>query len=258
MENTSQRYPEFENRGALITGAASGMGEAVALLLAQAGAHLVLADMDKEGLAKVAGRIELDHPGKVMAVTADVSQRAQVEKLGQKARSFLPSLAYLVASAGILRRNSFSDIPPEEWDQVLAVNLTGCFLCCREVVPVMVQQKTGSIVLVASLAGRSTSVWGGAHYTSSKHGVIGLARHLARELGPQQVRVNAFCPGGTLTPLVLNDTTEEARRAQAAKRPLGRWASAAEQARVIAFLLSDHASFMTGVALDSNGGALMV
>lgn len=206
MEKPPQRYPEFKGRGALITGAASGMGEAIALLLAEAGAHLVLADVDQQGLAKVAGRIEQDRPGKVMAVTADVSQRAQVEKLGKKARSLLPSLNYMVASAGIMRPNAFVDIPPEEWDQLLSVNLTGCFLCCREVVPTMVRQKSGSIVLVASMAGRSTSVWGGAHYTASKHGVIGLARHLARELGPQKVRVNAFCPGGTLTPLVLNDT----------------------------------------------------
>jgi len=206
----------------------------------------------------VADRIESGHEGKVMTVTADVSQRAQVEKLGEDLRSFLPSVDYMVASAGIMRPNAFMNIPPEEWDQLLAVNLTGCFLCCREVVPAMARQKSGSIVLVASMAGRSTSVWGGAHYTASKHGVIGLARHLTRELGPQQVRVNAFCPGGTLTPLVINRTTEEARQATAAKRPLGRWASAGEQARVIAFLLSDHASFMTGVALDSNGGALMV
>lgn len=251
-------HPEFNGRGALITGAASGMGEATALLLAAAGTHLVLADMDQKGLARVAGRIESEFAGKVTAVTVDVSQRDQVERLGREARSFLPSVDYMVASAGIMRPNAFTEIPPEEWEQLLAVNLTGCFLCCREVVPTMLKQKSGSIVLVASLAGRSTSVWGGAHYTASKHGVIGLARHLARELGPQQVRVNAFCPGGTLTPLVVNRTTEEARKAQAARRPLGRWASAQEQARVIAFLLSDHASYMTGVALDSNGGALMV
>jgi 3-oxoacyl-[acyl-carrier protein] reductase len=193
-----------------------------------------------------------------MAVMSDVSRRDHVERLGQEARSFLTSVDYMVASAGIMRPNAFMDISPEEWDHLLAVNLTGCFLCCREVVPTMIRQKSGAIVLVASMAGRSTSVWGGAHYTASKHGVIGLARHLARELGPAGVRVNAFCPGGTLTPLVVNATTEEARQTQAAKRPLGRWASAEEQARVIAFLLSDQSSFMTGVALDSNGGALMV
>ena len=258
MKKLSQRYPEFKGRGALITGAASGMGKSTALLLAEAGAHLVLADMDQQGLARVAERIESDYAGKVLAVTADVSSREQVKQLGQRIRSFLPSVHYMVASAGIMRPNAFMDISPDEWDQLLSVNLTGCFLCCREVVPAMVRQDSGSIVLVASMAGRSTSVWGGAHYTASKHGVIGLARHLARELGPKQVRVNAFCPGGTLTPLVLNRTTEAARQAVAGKRPLGRWASAEEQAMVIAFLLSDHSCYMTGVALDSNGGALMV
>ena len=122
----------------------------------------------------------------------------------------------------------------------------------------MIRQGKGVIVNVASLAGRSTSVLGGAHYTASKHGVIGLSRHIARELGPYGVRVNAFCPGGTLTPMVEQSSTPEEREANAARWPLRRWSAPEEQARVIAFLLSDDSGFITGACIDSNGGALMV
>ena len=248
----------FQGHGALITGAASGMGLATAEALALAGADLVLADLNAGALVREAERIKDMGPARVLAVPTDVSSQEQVEALGEKTRGFLNSVDYLAASAGILRRGEFTGIPVEEWAQVVAVNLTGAFLCCREVVPAMVRQGQGSIVLVASMAGRSTSVWGGAHYTASKHGVIGLARHMARELGPRGIRVNAFCPGGTLTPMVVNATTEEDRRAQAAKRPLRKWATAEEQARAIKFLLSDQAANITGAALDSNCGALMV
>ncbi len=255
------RSPEsacFQGRGALITGAASGMGLATAQTLALAGADLVLADLNTDALNWEADKIMDLGPGRVLAVPTDVSSQEQVEALGRKTRDFLESVDYLAASAGILRRGEFTGIAPEEWAQVVAVNLTGAYLCCREVVPAMLEQGRGSIVLVSSMAGRSTSVWGGAHYTASKHGVIGLARHLARELGPRGIRVNAFCPGGTLTPLVVNATTEEDRRAQAARRPLRKWATAEEQARGIKFLLSDQAANITGAALDSNCGALMV
>jgi 3-oxoacyl-[acyl-carrier protein] reductase len=122
----------------------------------------------------------------------------------------------------------------------------------------MIRQGKGVIVNVASLAGRSTSVLGGAHYTASKHGVIGLSRHIARELGPYGVRVNAFCPGGTLTPMVEQSSMPEEREANAARWPLRRWSAPEEQARVIAFLLSDDSGFITGACIDSNGGALMV
>jgi NAD(P)-dependent dehydrogenase (short-subunit alcohol dehydrogenase family) len=252
------KFPEFEERGAIITGAASGMGRAEALLMAEAGVHLALVDLDQSALTRVSEDIQAMGGPQPLVVPADISQQDQVQDMGTKARSFLPSVDYLVTCAGVMIPHAFTDISPDEWGRVVDINLTGSYLCCREVVPAMLEQGSGAVVLVASMAGRSTSVWGGAHYTASKHGVIGLARHLARETGPQGIRVNAFCPGGTLTPMVLNDTTPEARAEVAAKRPLRRWATAEEQAGVIAFLLSNQASFITGAAIDSNGGALMV
>jgi 3-oxoacyl-[acyl-carrier protein] reductase len=114
------------------------------------------------------------------------------------------------------------------------------------------------IVNVASLAGRSSSILGGAHYTVSKHGMIGLSRHMARELGPQGVRVNAFCPGATLTPMTANTAPPEEIQAVAAIMPRRQWATPEEQAAVIGFLLTDAAVNITGACIDSNGGSLML
>ena len=251
-------HSEFEGKGAVITGAASGMGKATAMLLAEAGTSLLLVDMDGEGLAGVAAEINAMGKAEALTIKADVSRESHMKKMGAMAGDNLPSVDHLVVSAGILNTSRFGEITFAQWEKVLAVNLSGAFLCCSELLPFMLEQNSGSIVLVASMAGRSTSVWGGAHYTASKHGVIGLARHIAREYGPQNIRINAFCPGGTLTPMIMNNTTESHRQTVAQKRPLRRWATAEEQAEVIAFLLSKRSAFITGAAIDSNGGALMV
>lgn len=261
MKNTNNlkdNFPEFYGSGAVITGAASGMGKAVSLLLVKGGAATVLVDRDEAKLIQTALEIPEGVYRKPALFTGDVTRQDDMERLGVLVRNCLPAVDYLAVCAGILRRNPFVDIQPDEWGEVIAVNLTGCYLVCREIIPLMIARGRGAVVLTASMAGRSTSVWGGAHYTASKHGVIGLARHLAQETGPCGIRVNAFCPGGTLTPMVINQTTSADRAAAAAKRPLRRWATAEEQAGVIAFLLSDAAAYITGVALDANGGALMV
>jgi 3-oxoacyl-[acyl-carrier protein] reductase len=248
----------FQDRCGIVTGAASGIGRATAIHLAERGARLALADIDQAGMSKTGAEIERQSGVRPLTRCTDVSSARDVDALATETRVAFGRIDFLVTSAGILRRTAFVDITPAEWDLMMGVNLKGPFLCCLAVVPIMIQQGSGVIVNISSLAGRSTSVWGGAHYTAAKHGVIGLTRHMARELGPMGIRVNAFCPGGTLTPMVLNATTPENRDETAAQRPLRRWATAEEQARVIAFLLSNDSAFMTGACVDSNGGALMV
>ena len=248
----------FKGKFGIVTGAASGIGRATAIHLAQAGAGLSLVDLAGEQLSVLASEIEKANLLSPLALTANVSSEVDVEEFAKATLAAFGRIDFLVTSAGVLRRTAFQEILPDEWDLVLAVNLRGTYLCCKAVVPTMIKQGAGAIVNVASLAGRSVSVLGGAHYTASKHGVIGLSRHIARELGPYGIRVNAFCPGGTLTPMVQEATPPEEMEATAAKWPLRRWAAPEEQARVIAFLLSDESSFMTGAAVDSNGGALMV
>lgn len=247
---------DFKEKFGVVTGAASGIGRATAIHLAQAGAGLSLVDLAEEQLSVLASEIEKANLPRPLVVTANVSSEVDVERFAKATLTAFGRIDFLVTSAGILRRTGFQEIQPDEWDLVLAINLRGTYLCCKAVVPIMIKQGRGTIVNVASLAGRSASVLGGAHYTASKHGVVGLSRHLARELGPYGIRVNAFCPGGTLTPMVEKATPPEEMEATAAKWPLRRWATPEEQARVIAFLLSDESSFMTGAAIDSNGGRL--
>lgn len=137
-------------------------------------------------------------------------------------------------------------------------NVRGLFLCNQLVVEQMLKQKAGRIVNIASVAGRSMSLIGGAHYATSKHAVIGLSRHMARELCQQNIRVNAFCPGATNTPMIHDNLNAEQVNDLEKRIPLARLADADEQARVIAFMLSDAASYLNGACLDSNGGSVML
>jgi 3-oxoacyl-[acyl-carrier protein] reductase len=249
---------DFKGQTGLITGAASGIGLATAVLLAGRGAELALADLSEPGLAQAADRIKAQGGPAPLAFKLDVSSWPEVQEVVAQTKKKLGRIDFLVTSAGILRRTAFHEISPEEWELMMAVNLRGPFLCCRAVVPVMLEQGRGNIVNVSSLAGRTCSVLGGAHYTTVKHGVVGLSRHIARELGPKGIRVNAFCPGSTLTPMTTLTTTEEERTRIFSALPLRRWAEPEEQAKVIAFLLSDESSYVTGAAVDSNGGAVML
>ncbi|MFO7984925.1 MAG: SDR family NAD(P)-dependent oxidoreductase [Desulfatiglandaceae bacterium] len=249
---------DYELRGktGIVTGAASGIGKAAALLMAHMGARLCLVDRDEKRLHEAISEIGIG--GDAESLICDVAEASQVNRMVADAMRSLESLDFLVNSAGILRRTAFPEIDPAEWDLMMGVNLRGAFLCCRAAVPHMLKCGRGVIVNVASLAGRSCSILGGAHYTTAKHGLVGLSRHLARELGPRGIRVNAFCPGATLTPMTLETTTESERKRVAGSVPLGRWGLPEEQARVIAFLVSDAAVFITGACIDSNGGSLMV
>jgi 3-oxoacyl-[acyl-carrier protein] reductase len=253
-----QTSQEFYGKFGIVTGAASGIGRAAALHLARLGAGLTLVDIDKTLLQSVAAEIESVGAPKPKVEKVDVSSEAEVKTGVENTLAAFGRIDFLVTSAGILRRTQFAKIPVAEWDLMMSVNLRGTFLCCHAVVPVMLKQGGGVIVNVASLAGRTASVLGGAHYTAAKHGVVGLTRHIARELGPANIRVNAFCPGATLTPLVQRATPQEELDRIASGMPIRRWSKPEEQARVIAFLLSDDSCFMTGACIDSNGGAVMV
>ena len=242
----------------IVTGAASGIGQATAVHLAGMGAGVTLVDLDQAGLEETRARIQRETDARLSVFASDITDEAEVNRVVDETAAQFGAVDFLVNSAGILRRAAFLDIPVEEWDRMLKVNLRGPFLYCRLVVPHMLRQNRGVIINVASLAGRSSSLLGGAHYTAAKHALIGLSRHLARELGPRGVRVNAFCPGGTLTPMTTNLTSAEELEALAATIPRRKWATPEEQAWVIGFLVSDAAVNITGACIDSNGGALMI
>ena len=260
MQKTAEPRIDFGigDRSGIVTGAASGIGRAAALHLARLGARVCLVDLDGPALADVRTAVEGVGAPPPLMFAIDAADPTAVRRMVDETAAHFGRIDFLVNCAGILRRTAFTEMTIEEWDLMLHVNLRGPFLCCRAVVPHMRRQGGGVIVNVASLAGRSSSILGGAHYTAAKHGVVGLSRHMARELGPVGVRVNAFCPGATLTPMVTNTTSAAEIEAVAAVTPRRQWAKPEEQAAVIAFLISDAAANITGACIDSNGGALMV
>jgi NAD(P)-dependent dehydrogenase (short-subunit alcohol dehydrogenase family) len=164
----------------------------------------------------------------------------------------------LVNNAGIGGCSSLvKDIPEESWDQVMAINLKGVFLCCQAVIPIMIGKRRGKIVNIASLAARRMSFLGGADYTASKYGVVGLSHHLAYELAIHRINVNVVCPGATLTPLVDEKAPQEVKEKVAVNIPLGRWCRPEDQAEAVLFLVSERSSMMTGHVLDVDGGQLL-
>lgn len=249
---------DLSGKCGIVTGAASGIGKAAALHLSAMGAGVALADVSAGGLAGCAEEIRAAGGTQALVIPTDAADEGQVERAVAHCLCDLGSVDFLVNGHGILRRTPFLGIETSEWNRMLGVNLTGCFLFCKAVLPHMKARRQGAIVNVASLAGRSCSILGGAHYTAAKHGLVGLSRHLAREFAPFGIRVNAFCPGATLTPMIVNSTPAEEIEKVATGLPRGRWASPEEQAWVIGFLLSDAAANIAGASIDSNGGSLML
>ncbi len=249
---------DLSGKYGIVTGAASGIGKAAALHLSAMGAGVALVDISPGGLTACAEEIRAGGGPCALVIPADAADEGQVEGVVARCLADFGAVDFLVNGHGILRRTPFLEIEASEWDLMLGVNLKGCFLFCKSVLPHMKARRRGAIVNVASLAGRTCSILGGAHYTTAKHGLVGLSRHLAREFAPFGIRVNAFCPGATMTPMIERSTPPDEIARVAAALPRGRWASPAEQAWVIGFLLSDAAANITGASIDSNGGSLMI
>jgi 3-oxoacyl-[acyl-carrier protein] reductase len=249
---------DLTDRCGIVTGAASGIGRAAAVQLAEMGAAVALVDLNGAGLGEAAQQVEQKGLPRPLIHPADAADENTVNRVVADTLDRHGKIDFLVNGAGILRRTQFSDLDASEWDLLMGINLRGPFLFCKVVSRHMVSRGSGVIINIASLAGRSCSLLGGAHYTTAKHGLIGLSRHLARELAPKGIRVNAFCPGATLTPMIQNTTSREELDRVAASIPRGKIASVEEQARVIGFLASDASINITGACIDSNGGSLMV
>ncbi|EHN10713.1 short-chain dehydrogenase/reductase SDR [Patulibacter medicamentivorans] len=256
MSQTKSRPPRFEGRVAIVTGAASGMGAAMVRGFHAEGATVVAVDIDREGVEATAA--EVDGGGdRITPVALDVTDAdavaATVAEVAGRGR-----IDVLCNNAGIL-----DDYVPaheaswELWSRILAVNLSGPFLLARAVVPTMLAQGAGAIVNTCSIAA-FVGGGGGAAYTTSKHGLLGLTRQLAFDYGRHGIRVNAICPGAVATGMTTElRTPEQANEhvdAAIAATPAGRWGEPEEVAALALFLASDEASFIHGTPVLVDGG----
>jgi 3-oxoacyl-[acyl-carrier protein] reductase len=244
----------LRGRVALVTGAARGIGRAVALTLARDGADVAVADTDLSGAEETVGLV---NGRRVLAARADVSSEDSVMGLYSTLLAEMGRLDILVNNAGIFKMTDPLDIGAEEWDRIMAVNARGTFLMCREALRHMMVSGHGTIINLASTAGKSGgSVMAGVHYAASKAAVICLTKSLARYAAPHKIRVNAVAPGPTVTEMTAA-WGEDANARIAEQIPLGRYANPQEVAEAVAFLASDRAGFITGEIVDVNGGLIM-
>ncbi|HUN68915.1 MAG TPA: SDR family NAD(P)-dependent oxidoreductase [Burkholderiales bacterium] len=245
------RPDRFTGKVCVVTGAASGIGAAAAKGFAAEGGRVALLDLDEKNLAETAATI----PG-AKPFVVDVSSKASIEKAFEAVLKTYQSIHILVNSAGVIGKVTLQNMTEAEWDRVLDINLKGTALCTQAAIAPMRRQGGGAVVNVSSMAGKRVSFAGAANYTASKAGVVGFTWHAAFELGAYKIRVNAVCPGPTITGMTKNRTPEQL--AATAKRiPLGRWVSAEDVANAILFLASEEAAMCTGTALDVDGGILV-
>jgi NAD(P)-dependent dehydrogenase (short-subunit alcohol dehydrogenase family) len=256
----------LDGKIAIVTGAGSGIGRATALRLAQEGANLVLNDLNQKTLDEIARQAGAEHRSKATTVAGDVSREETATAIASTATSQFGRVDILVNDAGIHHVADITETSLADWNRLIAVNLTSMFLVSRAIIPIMLKQRSGAIVNLASISsfigqemeGKSTFL-----YNVTKAGVMQLTTSLATRYAADGIRVNCVCPGGVKTNLILGSILkgqdhidDSIWKAIGPSHPMGRVAEPSEIAAAIAFLASDDASFITGAALPVDGGYL--
>jgi len=243
---------------ALVTGSSSGIGRAAAKALAANGALVAVNFHSNEDGAEATRAEIVAAGGRAVALKADVAKAGDVQSLVERTVNELGPIDILVNNAGsLVERLRILELTEERWDEVMDLNLKSAFLCCRAVVASMMERKTGAIVNVSSIAGRTGGALGSIHYSAAKGGLITFTKGLAKELAPFGVRVNAISPGVIDTRYHEVFSTPEVMKSYVAGIPLGRVGTPAEVAEVICFLASDAASYLAGETIEINGGMFM-
>ena len=244
---------DLTGRAALVTGSARGIGQAIAMKLAEVGAGVVVNDIEAAAgpLEEVAAEIRAMNR-QSLAVTADVSSTEDVNRLVETAVSTLGKIDILVNNAGVTRDQLIMRMSDEEWDTVLNIDLKSAFLCTRAAIRHMIKQRWGRIVNIASITGLVGNP-GQANYASAKAGVIGLTRSIAKEVASRGITVNAIAPGAIDTK--MTQQLDENQRQEFLKRiPLGYYGTPRDVAEAVAFLASEEARYITGQVLNVDGG----
>ena len=251
----------FDGRVALITGGGRGIGKAIAEKLGEAGCVLVLVDVNEETLAQTVA--ELASRGvRAYGLVGDISKGTDVARIVEESIRLRTRIDFLVNNAGVSYKRDgekipLIDIPEEQWDRVLGVNLKGAFLCSQAVAKHMIRQRYGRIVNMCSMAGKlGNSGPAGAHYSASKAGLICLTKSLALELAPYGIRANGVAPGVIQTEM-MRSSSEEVNRKFLERIPMSQFGTPEEVADAVCFLMSDASAYITGEILDINGGILM-
>ena len=256
---------ELQGQVAIVTGAGRGIGRATALELARLGADIVIAELDAGGADKTAALVK-DLGRRAVVVPTDVTKRTDLATMVERTRTAFGRIDVLVNNAGIYRAAVTLDVTEEHWDAIMTINAKAVFFATQAVLPVMIAQKSGSIVSLASMAGKIGSRTN-LPYNASKAAVISMTKSLALAHAADGIRVNCVCPGFVETDMwtmvareqsaLLNQTPEEFTRKRQESVPLGRMERPEDVAAVIGFLASPRAAYMTGQALSVDGGLVM-
>ena len=254
-----KNYLDLSGKVALITGALSGIGAASAMVFADLGAHVTIGYYQNQAGAETVRDTITTAGGKALSIKADVRQADEIEMLVRHAVEELGPIDILVNNAGsLVERQSINQMTEDRWDEILNLNLKSAMLCSRAVASSMMAHKSGAIINVASIAGRTGGGPGAGAYSVAKSGLITFTKSLAKELAPHGIRVNAVSPGVIDTPFHQIFSTPEMIRNFVSTIPLGRVGKPLECATVIAFLASEAASYLVGETIEINGGQLML
>ena len=257
---------KLKNKVALITGAARGIGKAIAFEFAKEGACVVITDIDEAAAAAAAKEMSALTQADVRALKMDVTDYTSIESAMAKTIEWFGTVSILVNNAAANAKNWVKDMPQETWERIINVNLTGAFLCCKAVLPEMIKRKYGRIVNIASIAAKQGESAGSA-YCSSTFGMIGLTQSLALEVAQDNILVNAVCPGPIPTELgelgirqdaeLRGQKMDEFRDWFIQRTPFKRQGTPEQVAKMVLFVASDDCDFSTGSAFNVNGGIIM-
>lgn len=249
---------DLSGKVALVTGASSGIGRATAAALAANGAQVAINFHRNQAGAEAARAEIVKGGGQCVVIQADVTRASEVNSLVEQTVAEFGPIDILVNNAGsLVERLKILELTEARWDEVIDLNLKSAFLCCQAVAGSMIERKTGAIINVSSIAGRTGGALGSIHYSAAKGGLITFTKGLAKELGPFGVRVNAVSPGVIDTPYHEQFSSPEMMKTYAGQIPLGRVGTPAEVGKVICFLASDASSYLAGETIEINGGMFM-